>query len=76
MLLLFAIYALNYYSGSLPTETQKFFGNKFWKVYLQHFRNFQNYFSPKISRYTVHIKLRIPGNNFENNIGEEKRIAN
>ena len=52
MLLLVAIYALNFYSRSLPTEIQKFFGNKFSES-LQHFGIFRKYFSPKISRYTV-----------------------
>ena len=50
MLLLIAIYALNYYSRSLLTETQKFFGIS---ESVQHFGNFRKYFSLKISHYTV-----------------------
>ena len=58
MLLLATIYILllNYYSRSLPTETQKFFGNKFSES-VKHFGNFRKYFSPKISLYTVFSKL-------------------
>ena len=56
MLLLVAIYALNYYSRLLPTEAQKVFGNKFSES-IQHFRNFRKYFPPKISRYTVTFNI-------------------
>ena len=55
MLLLATILLLNYYSRSLPTETQKFFGNKFSES-VKHFGNFRKYFSPKISLYTVCTK--------------------
>ena len=40
---------LNYYSRSLPTETQKFFGNKFSES-VQHFENISLQKIPAIRR--------------------------